>query len=66
VPLEQAGHPGTGPWVLWDLDAQGRKRFDGATTADRPEGAEALCAVVATNGHAVDEGAVESCIPLPS
>jgi hypothetical protein len=66
VPVEEAGVPGPGEWFLWDLDPQGRKRFDGFTTADRPDGAEELCAIVATNGHAVDDGAVESCVPLPS
>ena len=67
IPLAQAGTPGNSSnWALWDLDSQGRKRFDGFATGDRPSGAGELCAVVATDGHAVDDGAVESCKPLPS
>jgi molecular chaperone DnaK len=66
VPLSQAGHPGTGPWVLWDVDPDtGEAIYEGYKTADVPEGATSVCAVVATNTHAIDAGAVPSCRPLP-
>jgi molecular chaperone DnaK len=65
VPLAQAGSPGTGPWVLWDLDEDGEPFFRGYKTAEVPAGATSLCAVVATNTHALDEGAVPSCQSLP-
>jgi molecular chaperone DnaK len=65
VPLAQAGSPGTGPWVLWDLDDDGEPFFRGYKTAEVPAGATSLCAVVATNTHALDEGAVPSCQSLP-
>ncbi len=68
VPLEQAGVPGTGPWVVWDLDDTGQKLFRGEQAfrpSEGPPGATAICVTVATVGHAVDPGATADCRPLP-
>jgi hypothetical protein len=68
VPLEQAGVPGTGPWVVWDLDEAGRKLFhgeEGFGPDEVPPGATAICVTVAEVGHQVEAGALADCEPLP-
>jgi hypothetical protein len=65
LPVSQAGAPGSGPWVLWAFDENGEPFFRGYKTSEVPAGATSLCAVVATNTHALDPGTVASCRPLP-
>jgi molecular chaperone DnaK len=43
-----------GEWIVWDLDANGQKTFDQFSPATAPPGATQICAVVATETHAVD------------
>lgn len=50
-----------GLWELWDLPV-----FDAFAVADRPPGAQRICAVVATHHHLVDDPANAECIDLPS
>ena len=60
VPPEEAGVPGSGPWILYG----GPSPFTEYTTADRPDGATQLCALVANPDHSVvaDSG---TCVDLP-
>jgi actin-like ATPase involved in cell morphogenesis len=60
VPPEEAGVPGSGPWILYG----GPSPFTEYTTADRPEGASRMCALVANPDHSVvaDSG---TCVDLP-
>ena len=60
VPFDQAGLPGSGSWFVWG----GPSPFNGYTTGDIPNGATALCALVANADHTIvlDSG---SCFPLP-
>jgi serine/threonine protein kinase len=60
VPPEEAGIPGQGPWFLWATPTPFREWGP----ADRPEGAEELCILVAEEDHSVqaDSG---NCWPLP-
>jgi len=43
-----------GEWIVWDVDADGRKVFDQFSPNAIPEGATQICAVVADASHAVD------------
>ena len=68
VATDQAGSPGKGPWVVWDLDANGNKVFqgeEGFQTNEVPEGATQICAVVATIDHRLDDDPQPSCVDLP-
>jgi len=68
VSLAQAGHPGLGPWVIWDVDADGNKLVhdaEGLRPSDAPDGAEQLCAVVADHDHSLDDDPQPSCVDLP-
>jgi actin-like ATPase involved in cell morphogenesis len=60
VPPEEAGVPGSGPWILYG----GPSPFTEYTTADRPEQATQMCALVAQEDHSVipDSG---TCHDLP-
>lgn len=60
VPPEQAGHPGSGPWILYG----GPRPFTDYSPANRPANASAMCALVANPDHSVqpDSG---NCWPLP-
>ncbi|HEX6336703.1 MAG TPA: Hsp70 family protein [Jiangellaceae bacterium] len=60
VPPDEAGVPGSGPWILYG----GPSPFTEYTTADRPEGASQMCALVANPDHSVvaDSG---TCHDLP-
>lgn len=66
VPHSEAGIPGGGPWVLHPDRAgvMGASPYTGLGPADVPEGATALCAIVANDNHSViqDSG---TCYPLP-
>lgn len=68
VPTDQAGSPGSGPWVVWDLDPNGNKVFQGEEAfrqSEVPEGATQICALVATIDHRVDDDPQPSCVDLP-
>lgn len=60
VPPEQAGVPGSGPWILYG----GPRPFRGYSESSRPAGAEQMCILVANADHSVhaDSG---NCYPLP-
>lgn len=60
VPPEQAGVPGGGPWILYG----GPSPFTQYTAADRPAGADQMCALVANPDHSVIQG-TGNCWPLP-
>ena len=61
VPEAQAGVPGSGPWVIYDVPSPFRE----IRVADRPAGAAKLCAVVATHDHRILPG-TGNCWTLPS
>jgi actin-like ATPase involved in cell morphogenesis len=68
VPLQQAGAPGRGPWIVWDRDPQGRfllHDVPGVSEAQIPSRATQLCAVVGTHDHRLDEDPKPSCKDLP-
>jgi serine/threonine-protein kinase len=60
VPPEQAGMPGSGPWILYG----GPRPFKGYTVGQRPEGATQMCALVAHANHTVIQGS-GNCVDLP-
>ena len=60
VPPDQAGVPGSGPWVLWG----GPRPFNGYKTGDRPAAATQMCALVANPDHTVIQG-TGNCVNLP-
>ena len=60
VPPDEAGVPGSGPWILYG----GPSPFTEYTTADRPEGATQMCALVANPDHSVLAGS-GTCFDLP-
>jgi hypothetical protein len=60
VQPEQAGVPGSGPWILYG----GPRPFRGYTVANRPATANQLCALAANANHSViaESG---NCVDLP-
>ncbi|MEM7339295.1 MAG: hypothetical protein AAF467_11645 [Actinomycetota bacterium] len=58
-----------GDWQLWDVNSAGELIFDAWGPGDVPAGATEICAVVATNTHAVDEpdwaAETVSCVEIP-
>ncbi len=60
VPPEQAGVPGSGPWILYG----GPSPFTGYGVADRPGGATQMCILVANPDHSVQLG-TGNCVGLP-
>jgi uncharacterized repeat protein (TIGR01451 family) len=60
VPFDQAGVPGSGPWVIY----AGPSPFTGYTVGDRPAGAGGLCILVANPDHSVIQGS-GNCYSLP-
>ncbi len=60
VAPENAGVPGSGPWKLYG----GPSPFTEYTVADRPTGADYMCALVANPDHSVQLG-TGNCAPLP-
>lgn len=60
VPPEQAGVPGSGPWILYG----GPRPFTGYTVSDRPANAARMCALVANPNHSVQQG-TGNCLALP-
>ena len=61
VGVENAGTPGSGPWILYDVPSP----FTRYGPDDRPAGATQMCVTPATNGHAVDNVAIFHCVDLP-
>lgn len=59
-----------GDWTVWDLRSDGAKVFDSFTADSVPAGATAICAVVATENHAIDApefvADTVSCVDLPA
>ena len=58
------------PWIVWDVrPADGANVFDQFGPGNTPNGATAVCVVVATDAHAVDEielaRLTQDCIDLP-
>jgi uncharacterized repeat protein (TIGR01451 family) len=60
VPPEEAGVPGAGPWFVY----AGPSPFTGYGTADRPQGANQMCILVANQDHSVIQG-TGNCYNLP-
>jgi len=60
VPPEQAGMPGSGPWILYG----GPRPFTRYKVSDRPANATQMCALVANSNHSVvaESG---NCVELP-
>jgi molecular chaperone DnaK len=57
------------PWTIWDTAPDGTFVFTAFGPGDQPPGATAICAVVATNGHEVDQielaELTKTCAPTP-
>jgi len=60
VPQEQAGHPGSGPWILYG----GPRPFERYNTNDRPAAATQLCIRVANADHSIQFNS-GNCYTLP-
>lgn len=60
VPVENAGVPGTGPWIIY----AGPDPFQGYAVGDRPADATRMCALVANPDHTVQPGS-GNCFDLP-
>jgi serine/threonine protein kinase len=60
VPPEQAGVPGSGPWILYG----GPRPFTGYKVSDRPQGATQMCILVANPDHTVQANS-GNCYDLP-
>jgi hypothetical protein len=60
VPPEQAGVPGSGPWILYG----GPRPFTGYRVSDRPSAASQMCALVANADHSVHLNS-GNCVDLP-
>jgi hypothetical protein len=60
VPPDQAGMPGSGPWILYG----GPRPFTKYKVSDRPANATQMCALVANPNHSVvaESG---NCVDLP-
>ncbi len=61
VPIEQAGVPGGGPWILYD----GPMPFTGYGPGDRPAGANQMCVTAANHAHEVVDTGLYHCMDLP-
>ena len=57
------------PWTIWDKAPDGTLVFTAFGPGNQPFGATAICAVVATNGHEVDQidlaPLTSTCAPTP-
>jgi serine/threonine-protein kinase len=60
VPPDQAGVPGSGPWILYG----GPRPFTGYETGDKPASAIQMCALVANADHSVIQES-GNCFDLP-
>jgi serine/threonine-protein kinase len=61
VPVEQAGVPGSGPWILYG----GPSPFSQYQVADRPQAATMMCIRVANPDHSLYDPNSGNCFPLP-
>ncbi len=57
------------PWIVWDRAPDGTLLFTAFGPGNQPFGATAICGVVATNGHEVDQIDLalltSTCAPIP-
>jgi len=60
VPPENAGYPGSGPWILYG----GPRPFTGYRVSDRPAAANQMCILVANPNHSVQANS-GNCVDLP-
>jgi len=60
VPPENAGVPGSGPWILYG----GPRPFTGYRVSDRPGAATQMCILVANRDHSVQANS-GNCLDLP-
>jgi len=60
VTPENAGVPGSGPWILYG----GPRPFSGYSVSNRPAGANQMCALVANSNHSVQANS-GNCMDLP-
>ncbi len=60
VPPQQAGVPGSGPWILYG----GPRPFTGYKVTDRPSGATQMCSLVANPDHSIHLNS-GNCVALP-
>jgi hypothetical protein len=60
VPPEQAGVPGSGPWIVYG----GPRPFTKYKVSNRPAGAMQMCALVANSNHSVQQNS-GNCVDLP-
>jgi serine/threonine protein kinase len=60
VPADQAGMPGSGPWILYG----GPRPFTGYKVSDKPAAATKMCALVANSNHSVQQDS-GNCYTLP-
>ena len=60
VSQEQAGSPGSGPWILYG----GPRPFTGYKVSSKPAAAEAMCALVANANHSIQMNS-GNCFKLP-
>jgi serine/threonine protein kinase len=61
VPPEQAGNPGSGPWILYG----GPRPFEGYKLNAKPAAATEMCALVANPNHSIQMNS-GNCFPLPT
>ena len=60
VPPQQAGMPGSGPWILYG----GPRPFTEYSVSDKPAAATQMCALVANPNHSVQPNS-GNCVDLP-
>ncbi len=70
TPIDQAGVPGTGKWVVWDrAKGGGELVMNAMNVVNAPEmngmGATAICAAIANHDHSIRKDTVV-CSPLPA
>lgn len=61
VPVENAGSPGSGPWILYG----GPRPFTGYRVSDKPAAATQMCARVANSNHSLNGLESGNCVDLP-
>jgi hypothetical protein len=61
VSQENAGHPGSGPWIAYG----GPRPFVGYSVSERPAGANRMCIIVANSNHTIHLNS-GYCVDLPS
>ena len=61
VSLQNAGSPGSGPWILYG----GPRPFSGYRVSDKPAAATQMCARVANSNHSLNGLESGNCVDLP-